>query len=367
MCEKQQGYRPLAGTPFFVHITGIFTEMIVKISRIVLLLFFLTIQCSFNSTMQMKRYLGGTMGTSYAIKVVESADFFTKNPGLHDEIKELLSKINQQMSTYIKNSELSRFNHSGKNKWIDVSKDLALVMHVASQVSKKSDGAFDVTVGPLVNLWGFGPAFTKNDIPADSQIAAKMLHIGYRNVHVRLSPPSLKKDIDSLKCDLSAIAKGYGADKVAELLDEKGVDNYLIEIGGEISAKGVNQNGQKWRIGVSTPDARAEVQGIITVNNACIATSGDYQNFFEKNGVRYSHTIDPRTGRPVRHKLVSVTVIHSSCMLADAWATAINVLGSEDGFNLAQQEKLTVFMVVKSKDGFYEKMTTSFTKYLQKN
>jgi len=344
------------------------TQMSAKSSCVViLLLFLLGTRCSINAPVEMQRYVGRTMGTSYAIKVVESAQYFDKNPQLHGKIKELLFSINQKMSTFIKDSELSRFNRSGKNEWIGVSKELALVIKAASRISEKSSGAFDITIGPLVNVWGFGPTFNKNDIPADSQIANNMQHVGYQNVHVRLSPPSLKKDIESVMCDLSAIAKGYGVDKVAELLDEHNAENYLVEIGGEISAKGVNQDGQKWRIGVSTPDAMTDVQEIISIDNSCIATSGDYQNFFEKNGVRYSHTIDPRTGRPVRHKLASVTVIHSSCMLADAWATAINVLGPENGFRLAQQEKLSAYLVVKSQNGFVEKMTSSFENYLQKD
>lgn len=309
---------------------------------------------------------GATMGTSYNIKIVEPTSAALDEEQIHNEINLLLQDINQQMSTYIEDSDLSRFNQAEANEWISVSANLVNIFNVAVTISEKSSGAFDITVGPLVNLWGFGPEHNKSELPSETEIQKRKALVGYKNLQIQTNPPALKKSINGLYCDLSAIAKGWGVDQVADLLESKNFHNYLVEIGGEIRAKGSNLKGNPWRIGVSSPDPRTPLQKIIDVRDVGIATSGDYRNYFEKDGVRYSHTIDPRVGRPISHNLASITVIHESCMMADAYATAIDVLGLEEGMKLAERENLPAFFIVKTENGFAEHMTESFEQYISK-
>ena len=309
---------------------------------------------------------GATMGTSYSIKIVEPASKIPDEKEIHNDVKKLLRDVNWIMSTYIDDSELSLFNQAEKNSWVEVSRDLVDLFRVAIDVSAKSNGAFDITVGPLVNLWGFGPEHNESELPSESEIKARKKLIGYEHLLLQDEPPALQKSINGIYCDLSAIAKGWGVDQVAQLFESKNLHNYLVEIGGEIRAKGVNKKNGPWRIGVSAPDAFAGIQKVIAVRDVAVATSGDYRNYFEKDGVRYSHTIDPRTGRPIRHSLASVTVIHESCMMADAYATAINVLGEKEGMLFAEKENLAVFMIVKDTYDFVEKKTVSFEQYISK-
>lgn len=316
---------------------------------------------------------GSTMGTTYMVKIVKSndekfpsRDELTKR--ITSDIENLLKKVNEQMSTWIEDSEISRFNRYKQSQWFEVSADTALVISEALRVSKESGGAFDITVGPLINLWGFGPDRTVKQIPGEEQIKKVMAEIGCEKISVRLSPPAIKKEEPGIYCDLSAIAKGFGVDQVAEYLDLQGFSHYLVEIGGEVRAKGLNHKDQIWRVAVASPDPHggSPYQKIIRLKDASMATSGDYFNYFEKDGVRYSHTIDPTTGKPITHKLASVTVIHESCMTADAMATAINVLGPEKGYELAIKEGLAVFMIVRGEKGFLENMTSRFEEIMKR-
>jgi thiamine biosynthesis lipoprotein len=318
---------------------------------------------------------GFTMGTTYMVKVVKPGDEkFSSGDELTGrvtaDIENLLKRVNQQMSTWTADSEISRFNRYKESQWFEVSPETVLVITEALRVSKESNGAFDITVGPLVNLWGFGPAGTDRQIPGEEQIKKVMGEIGYQKLAVRLSPPAIKKELPGIYCDLSAIAKGFGVDQVAGYLDSRGFSHYLVEIGGEVRAKGTRPDRQPWRVGIASPGPGSDspYQKIILLENTSMATSGDYFNYFEKDGVRYSHTIDPTTGRPITHKLASVTVIHESCMTADAMATAIDVLGPGKGYELALKENLPVFMIIreKAKDGFIEKMTPQFHEMLKR-
>ncbi len=314
---------------------------------------------------------GRTMGTTYMVKVVKAGDSKAaisneRSRQIKAGIDELLKTVNRQMSTWLKDSEISRFNGYRETQWFGVSSDTVRVITEALRVSEISNGAFDITVGPLINLWGFGPAKQEKQIPDDAQIKEVLTKIGFRKLSVRQSPPSIKKEEPVLYCSLSAIAKGFGVDKVAEYLESRGFLNYLVEIGGEVRARGINHKGQIWRIGIETPDSISALQKIVLLKDMSMATSGDYHNYFEKDGVRYSHTIDPTTGRPIAHKLASVSVIHKSCMTADAMATAIDVLGPVKGYDLGLKENLAVFMVVREKDGFVEKMTPQFNEILRR-
>lgn len=282
---------------------------------------------------------GNTMGTTFSIKVVKNnflllGDTGKKVKEIEDGINSLLVDINKKMSTWIPDSEISIFNKSGNEKWVDISADTALVLSTSLRISELTGGAFDITIGPLINLWGFGPDRKPVRIPSQTDIQRVKSISGYKNLAVQTLPPAVKKGVNGLFCDLSGIAKGYGVDAVASFLDSKGFYNYLVEIGGEISVRGKNGNGTEWKLGVLAPDGSNSIKKIISIGDKAMATSGDYHNYFEENGVRYSHIIDPETGNPIAHKLVSVTVVMNNCMEADALATGITVMGPEKGTNL---------------------------------
>ncbi len=307
---------------------------------------------------------GPTMGTTFQVKIVQN-NITLDIDVLEREINTRLEEVNRQMSTYQDNSEITQFNRSRSTDWFAVSSDFAYVLHVAREISTWSDGAFDVTIGPLVNLWGFGPNAIPERVPPPDSIQAAKTLIGYKKIRVDLSAPAIKKESPEIYCDLSAIAKGFGVDRIASYLDSLGINHYFIEIGGELRTKGHNHLGQLWRIGIASPAGQGELQKALALNNLSMATSGDYHNYFERDGVRYSHTIDPRTGRSITHTLASVSVLHKSCAYADGLATAINVMGPETGFAFAEKHNLAVFMIVRQGDGFVEKMTFGFEKMLR--
>ncbi|TWT39537.1 FAD:protein FMN transferase [Blastopirellula retiformator] len=294
---------------------------------------------------------GRTMGTTYSVKFFPPTNDFDPT-GLQQEIDRRLVEINQQMSTYIPDSELSRFNQSKAGDWFPVSTELAEVVSLAKQINHDSDGAFDVTVGPMVNLWNFGPDHHPEKIPSDEAIAAALANIGDDKLEVRLDPPALKKSVDGLYVDLSAIAKGYGVDKIAELLLELNRRSFMVEIGGEVRAGGTKPNGAPWRIAIEKPIPGARsIQEIVELSQLSLATSGDYRKFFEANGQTFSHTIDPKTGKPLAHTLASVSVLHADCASSDALATTLMVLGPDQGYNWAEEQELAVLFLIRGKDG----------------
>jgi thiamine biosynthesis lipoprotein len=304
---------------------------------------------------------GPTMGTSFTVKVVDVPPGVDPET-LRQEVLDQLRRIDSLMSTYDPDSELSRLNRSDKTDWFAVSRETAAVVNEALQVAQLTGGAFDVTVAPLVNLWNFGPArHTGDRVPAPEEIEEAKARVGWQNLEVRLSPPAVRKKRADVSLDLSGIAKGFAVDQVAELLDRRGIANYMVDVGGEVRARGHNPNGDPWRIGVESPVAGTrEVYKVLALDGLAVATSGDYRNYFEKDGVRYCHILDPKSGRPVTHKLASVSVLGPSCTRADALATALVVMGPERGYNLAEQEKLAVLFIIKSDAGFVEKATPEF-------
>ncbi len=290
---------------------------------------------------------GVTMGTSYSVKIgssvagsrpLESVDAPSKvapYEHLQNRIRDRLAEIDQRMSTYRDDSEVTRFNRSPANEWFTVSAETAQVVQKAMEVSEQTAGAFDITVGPLVRLWNFGPSSQQQrTVPSDSAIEQAKTLTGYSHLGVRLTPPALRKAIDALEIDLSGIAKGYAVDQVAIVLESEGISNYLVEIGGEIRTSGQRSMGDsaehQWIVGIESPqsDKRA-IATTLALKDAAMASSGDYRNFFEVDGVRYSHTIDPRTGRPIQHSLAAATVVSSDCATADALATALLVMGDD--------------------------------------
>ncbi|MCP4214420.1 MAG: FAD:protein FMN transferase [bacterium] len=305
---------------------------------------------------------GRTMGTTYSLRIVRQSTQANESEAsaLQAAIDARLRKVNMQMSTYIKDSEISRFNRYRSDDWFDVSTFTAEVFAFSLEISKISEGSFDITMGPLIDVWGFGAGKRTNHVPGEEKLREIMGQTGYGKLEVRLSPPALKKSIPTLYCDLSAIAKGHGVDCVANLLEKRGYKNFLVEIGGEVRTSGEKPGGMPWRVAVATPDASFSYRKVLSLTDTSMATSGDYFNYFEKDGIRYSHTIEPTTGRPITHKLASVTVIHKSCMEADGLATALNVMGPEKGYELALKKKLPAFFIVRKKDTFVEKMTPQF-------
>ncbi|PSW02070.1 FAD:protein FMN transferase [Photobacterium lipolyticum] len=308
---------------------------------------------------------GSTMGTYYSVKLIKQ-EGLPSATDIQAEIDRRLERVNDQMSTYRKHSELSQFNQQTTNEPFAVSADTAKVVKEAIRLSKLTGGALDVTVGPVVNLWSFGPEARPEVIPTDEELAARRKIVGID--HLSVDGNTLTKNIPELYVDLSSIAKGFGVDVVADYFNELNVVDYLVEIGGELRLKGVNLEGVPWRIAVEKPtdDGSRAVQEIIEPGDMAVATSGDYRNYFEEDGVRYSHLIDPKTCKPIANHVVSVTVLHPSSMTADALATAFSVMGEEKALALAKTEKLPVLLVVKTEQGYKEYASEAFSPYLQK-
>ena len=288
---------------------------------------------------------GRTMGTTYSIKF--TADHAA--PVLLSVSKKVeaeLKSINEAMSTYIESSEISRFNRSSSTDWFPVSTDTAQVVSLAQEISSATDGAFDVTVGRLVEFWGFGPADRPTTPPTEEQVQQVLRSVGYQRLHVRLDPPALQKDAPELSVDLSAIAKGFAVDQVAEVLQAASIEDFFIEIGGEVLTRGKRLDGRDWQVGIELPDPkRRALYGSMELSGAAMATSGDYRNFYEIAGERFSHMIDPRTGRPSRQDLASATVIDDSCAKADAIATGLMVLGYEEGLRISNEMGWKAFLI----------------------
>lgn len=307
-------------------------------------------------------FSGPTMGTTYTVKFYTTEDI--DNPwSIKGDVDDVLLSVNKHMSTYDPSSELSRFNQLPANTAQDISQGLAYVVDKALLISQMSNGEYDVTVGPLVNLWGFGPGKREDKVPSDEQIKQAQARVGYQSIQLEGLRLSKEKDI---YIDLSSIAKGYGVDQVAEALERHGIQSYLVEVGGEIRSKGVKPEGESWQVAIESPAGGHDVaKKIIPADNIAIATSGDYRNYFEKNGVRYSHTINPLTGRPVTHRLVSVTVIDKTTTMADGLATAITVLGPDKGLQFAQDNGIAAYLMVKTDFGYEERVSDAFQSYLQ--
>jgi thiamine biosynthesis lipoprotein len=296
---------------------------------------------------------GRTMGTTYHINVITGTS--AEINGLKEKINRRLDEINRVFSTYIKDSEISRFNAwSRAGEKFQVSDDFINVMKVGRQIYRLSEGAWDGTVNPLVDLWGFGPTRRETRMPPASAIKALLSNIGFDRIEVK-EPNFLVKNLAAVTLDLNSIAKGFAVDAVSQLIAAAGFKNYLVEIGGEVYAAGVRRDGRKWRVGINTPRKGAAVNAVykaMSISNQAFATSGDYRNFIEIKGVRYSHVIDPRTGYPVSNGVVSVSIIAADCTLADGLATAVMVMGAEKGIELVNRlQNVECFIVVQKADG----------------
>jgi len=304
---------------------------------------------------------GGAMGTTFSIKLVSAPDTLDLG-AMRKDVEQTLAVIEQQMSTYIADSELSLFNAQRSADWFGVSADLCVVVAEALTLSAATNGAFDITVGPLVNLWGFGPQGQVTAPPDADSITALLLAVGRDSLHTDCSVPALRKDLPDIYVDLSAFAKGYGVDRLADLLDAAAVENYLVEIGGELRVRGKNQAGERWGIAIESPSpAGRSVRSVVKLSDAAVATSGDYRNFFEHDGRMYSHTIDPRSGYPVSHDAASVTVVADTAGLADAMATALLVMGPDDGIAFAEREGIAALFLVRDNSDFRELVSSQYS------
>ena len=338
-------------------------------SVVVLLVMFTVLGCNDNSPAvpekQQLMFNGFTMGPIvYTVKFVSNKDEI-EQLDFAKKVDDLLVEINAKMSTYDPNSEVSIFNRSIADMPVPVSTELEFVLAESIRLANMTQGTLDISVGPLVNLWSFGPEKRVETVPSDDRIAETKRHIGIEKLI--LNKHQISKTDPKLYIDLSAIAKGYAVDRVAELLEQYGIVDYLVDIGGEMRVNGLKDDNTPWRVAIEKPDASTRaVQQVIIPGNHAVATSGDYRNYFEKDGIRYSHTIDPETGKPINHKLVSVTVIHASAMTADGLATAIEVMGPDVGFEFAKQHNLAVYLIEKTDDGFVELSTEQFQQFLAK-
>jgi thiamine biosynthesis lipoprotein len=323
-----------------------------KYIRTTLLVFFLLllVGCGYQKEVS---FSGKTMGTTYHIKVV--AGIFSHTTNLQKKIDARLEEINKSMSTFRKDSEISKFNsdqHAGEKFMI--SNDFYNVMVVAKILHEITGGAWDGTVKPLVDIWGFGNGKIRHTLPEKSKIKALLSEVGFNNIEISTHHYLIKKKA-FITLDLASIAKGYGVDQVAALIRDNGIYDFLVEIGGEVFASGYRKDGIKWKVGINKPQKNApldQVYKVIDIHDKGFATSGDYRNFFEVKHKRFSHIIDPRTGYPVDNGIVSVSILADTCTFADGLATAVMVLGDKKGLELVNQlENTECFIVTQGKDG----------------
>lgn len=296
---------------------------------------------------------GAIMGTTYRVSVVAALSDEDAEETAR-KIEGALKHVDGKMSTYKADSELSTLNQAPGGVYVPLTGETFAVIQLALEVNSETEGAFDITVGPLVNAWGFGPeAF--DDPPSDAELASLNAVVGADKLELDGLTRSVRKAADGVYCDLSGIAKGYAVDLVASVLEEQGLRDYMVEIGGEIRTAGHNGADVPWNIAIEKPVSEGRVlQEVVGLSEMALATSGDYRNFYEVNGTRISHTIDPATGRPVAHPMASVSVLHPRCALADAYATALMVLGPEKGMALAERLGLPVMFVLHGEGGDFE-------------
>lgn len=300
---------------------------------------------------------GLTMGTSYTVELAVPIDDAVRK-GITERIEAELAEIDRAMSTYDTRSELSVFNRRQDLRWTPASPGLIEVLDTASLISTATQGAFDATVGPLVDLWGFGPQYRNRRVPDVAVIERVREGVGYQHVQIDRSAGAIRKRHSRAQIDLGAIAPGYGVDRLAMILDRQGFDDYLVEIGGEFRARGTTAAGRLWRVAIERPVEGSRILGeIVVLENRAIATSGTTRDFFEQDGRHYSHCIDPRTARPVEHPPMAVSVVADTAMEADAWATALLVLGPEQGHSLAQTHGLAALLVTASGSSYDVRVT----------
>jgi FAD:protein FMN transferase len=310
-------------------------------------------------------FTGEAMGTTYAVRVAGSVRDPVERDALSHAITSAIEDVEARMSTYRAQSELVRLSRAATTEPVAVSEPLFAVLRAAEEVSQASGGAFDVTVAPLVDLWGFGPAGRPDGgtPPLATSVAFAKERTGWAHLELDPSVRTVRKKRADVAIDLSAIAKGHAVDRVAVVLEKAGRSSYLVEIGGEVRARGRSASGEPWRVGIERPTSGP--RSVLTstrLEDGALATSGSYRNHYESAGRRIAHAIDPRTGSPIEHTLLSVSVLGETCMMADAWATALLVLGPEDGPRLADTMKLAALFITEDEGGrLQERATAGFS------
>lgn len=311
-------------------------------------------------------FVGETMGTTYEVKVVAEGIGEERRVELADAIVGVLDEVNGKMSTWLKESEVSRLNRVGAREPFAVSPETFEVLALSKKLVGETRGAFDMTVGPLVDAWGFGPAGRQAEPPGEEELAGLLERTGSELLDLDAASLTVTKGLDQLRVDLSGVAKGYAVDRISEALAEAGAGRHMVEVGGEVRTRGLNQQAGPWRIAIQMPDLGGQRHELVVpLSDLAMATSGDYRNYYEVAGRRVSHTIDPRTGRPIEHNLASVSVVATDCARADGLATGLNVLGPE-GVSLAEELGVAAYFLFREADGeFSRRMTPAFAELFE--
>lgn len=294
---------------------------------------------------------GKTMGTLWRV-TVNGLPAEAKNQ-LQAKIQQQLDADDQALSTWKADSTLSQFNRNPSTQPQRISDGMADIITIALRVGRLTHGAMDITVGPLVNLWGFGPTSEPTHTPTASAIAAAQAATGLHHLRVleQAQGAYLQKDLPHLYVDLSTVGEGYAADHLARLMEQQGVRNYLVSVGGALISRGKNAQGNSWHVAIQKPtDLHNSVQAIVDLQGHGISTSGDYRNYYALDGKRITHIIDPLTGSPIQHQLVSATVIATTALEADAWDTGLMVLGTEKAKAVALEQHLAVYLITQHED-----------------
>ncbi len=316
--------------------------------------------CASIRTSRIETLSGEAMGTTWTVKFVRPK----QSPDLQElqrGIQQQLDTVDAQMSTWKPDSALSRFNHADANSWQTLPPELFGVLEKSLALARDSGGAYDPTVGPLVNLWGFGPGPKYRTTPNAETLATTRQRIGWQKIELDAATKSARQP-GGLSLDLSSIAPGFAVDQISRYLENAGIHNFLIEHGGELRARGHRSGQDGWRVGIEKPDSNDDMAMIIVLNNQASGSSGDYRKFYELDGKRYSHHIDPRTGAPVTHALASVTVVADDCITADSTAAALSILGPEEGYAYALRHDIAALFLVRTEEGFRRTMTPGFEK-----
>ncbi|ACO77681.1 thiamine biosynthesis lipoprotein [Azotobacter vinelandii CA] len=317
--------------------------------------------CMFSE--QVESFVGPTMGSTYSVKYVQRRGTPAKEE-LQRETEAILADLDRQVSTYRSDSDIERFNTLPTGSCAAVPDEVRTLVAAGERLSVESEGALDLTVGPLLDLWGFGPHGHGEQVPDAEAIAAARQRVGHQ--YLRIDGERLCKDAP-VQVDFNSIAAGHAVDRVAARFEALGVDSYLVEITGELKARGHKPDGTPWRIAIEAPhDNERVAQRIIALDGYAVSTSGDYRNFFEQNGKRYSHTVDPRLGAPVAHRLAAVTVVDPSALRADGLSTVLMVLGEERGLAFAEQRGIAAFLVIRDGQAFVTKSTATFDRLFGK-
>lgn len=312
--------------------------------------------CQFSDPLE--SFGGPTMGSTYSIKYVR-ADGVADAKTLQSGVEAILAEVDRQMSTYRADSLIELFNRAPAGSCMAMPAEVLGLVRLGENLSQQSDGAFDLTVEPLLNLWGFGPKSRGEQVPSAEAIAEARQRVGHQHLHIK--GEQLCKDV-ALQVDFNSVAAGHAVDRIAAWLEQQGVSSYLVEATGELKMRGRKPDGSAWRIAIEEPrDDQRVAQRVLELDGYGVSTSGDYRNYFEENGRRYSHTLDPRVGAPIAHKLAAVTVVHPQALMADGLSTLLLVLGPQEGEAWAERQGVAAFFVTREGDGFVTHATKAFT------